>query len=98
MLTVIDVHNRRCLAVKVDCKLNSRRVLECLAEMVILQGPPDHIRLDNGSEFNSIAVGDWLRCVGVKSPFIEPGSPWQNGCIESFNSKLRDAASELGDI
>lgn len=90
MLTVIDEYSRRCLAVKVDRKLNSESVLECLAELFVRHGPPDHIRSDNGSEFTAIAVRDWLDRVGVKTLFIEPGSPWENGYNESFNSKLRD--------
>jgi putative transposase len=90
MLTVIDEYSRRCLAVKVDRKLNSRSVLECLAELFVQHGPPDHIRPDNGSEFTATAVREWLGRVGLKTLFVEPGSPWENGCNESFNSKLRD--------
>ena len=90
MLTVIDEFTRRCLAVKVDRKLNSQSVLECLAELFVQHGPPDHIRSDNGSEFTATAVREWLGRVGVKTLFIEPGSPWENGYNESFNSKLRD--------
>lgn len=90
MLTVIDEFSRRCLAVKVDRKLNSQSVLECLAELFVRHGPPDHIRSDNGPEFTAIAVREWLGRVGVKTLFIEPGSPWENGYNESFNGKLRD--------
>jgi putative transposase len=76
MLTVIDEYSRRCLAVKVDRKLNSRSVLECLAELFVQHGPPDHIRSDNGSEFTATAVREWLGRVSVKTLFIEPGNPW----------------------
>jgi putative transposase len=65
-------------------------VLACLTELFTRHGPPDHIRSDNGSEFTAIAVRDWLARVGVKTLFIEPGSPWENGYNESFNGKLRD--------
>ena len=90
MLVVIDEHTRECLAIEVDRKLNSRRVLDTLAELFIEHGPPEHIRSDNGPEFIAIALRDWLVRLGVKTLFIEPGSPWENGYCESFNSKLRD--------
>ena len=90
MLTVIDEFTRRCLAIKVDRKLKSDDVLEGLADLFVQHGPPDHIRSDNGSEFTAHAVRDWLGRIGVKTLFIEPGSPWENGYNESFNGKLRD--------
>ena len=65
-------------------------VLHCLTELFVQHGPPDHIRSDNGSEFTAHAVRDWLGRIGVKTLYIEPGSPWENGYNESFNSKLRD--------
>ena len=90
MLTVIDEFTRRCMAIVVDRRLNSDKVLHCLTDLFIEHGPPDHIRSDNGPEFTANAVRDWLARVGVKTLFIEPGSPWENGYNESFNSKLRD--------
>ena len=90
MLTVIDEFTRQCLAIIVDRKLNSDNVLHCLTDLFVQHGLPDHIRLDNGSEFTANAVRAWLGRVGVKTLFIEPGSPWENGYNESFNSKLRD--------
>ena len=90
MLTVIDEFTRRCLAIHVDRKLNSQSVLECIADLFVRHGPPDHIRSDNGAEFTAIAVREWLGRIGVKTLFIEPGSPWENGYNESFNGKLRD--------
>jgi transposase InsO family protein len=60
------------------------------AELFVRHGAPDHIRSDNGSEFTADAVRDWLRRVDVKTLYIEPGSPWENGYNESFNGKLRD--------
>lgn len=90
MLTVIDEFTRRCLAIVVERKLQSDHVLHCLAELFVRHGPPDHIRSDNGSEFTAIAVRTWLGRVGVKTLYIEPGSPWENGYNESFNGKLRD--------
>ena len=90
MLTVIDEFTRRCLAIVVDRRLNSDNVLHCLTELFVRHGPPDHIRSDNGSEFTAKAVRGWLGRIGVETLFIEPGSPWENGYNESFNSKLRD--------
>ncbi len=90
MLTVIDEFTRQCLAIPVDRKLNSESVLECIAGLFVKHGPPDHIRSDNGAEFTANAVREWLGRVGVKTLYIEPGSPWENGYNESFNGKLRD--------
>jgi transposase InsO family protein len=64
-------------------------VLECLAELFIIHGTPDYLRSDNGPEFVAEILRGWLQRLGVKTLFIEPGSPWENGYIESFNGKLR---------
>ena len=90
MLTVIDEYTRKCLAIRFGRKLNADAVLHCLTELFTMHGPPDHIRSDNGSEFTAKAVRTWLTRLGVKTLYIEPGSPWENGYNESFNSKLRD--------
>jgi len=90
MLTVIDEFTRECLAIEVARRLRHDDVLQVLADLFTRHGPPDHIRSDNGSEFTAIAVREWLPRVGVKTLYIEPGSPWENGYNESFNGKLRD--------
>ena len=90
MLTVIDEFARRCLAIVVARKLRSDDVLHCLTDLFVAHGPPEHIRSDNGPEFVARNVREWLGRIGVKTLFIEPGSPWENGYCESFNSKLRD--------
>ena len=90
MLTVVDEYTRECLAIVVARKLDSTQVLETLAELFIHKGPPQHIRSDNGPEFCAQAVKNWLSRLQVKTLFIEPGSPWENGYVESFNGKLRD--------
>ncbi len=90
MLTLIDEYTRECLAIDVGRQLTSEDVLERLSDLFVRRGVPDHIRSDNGSEFTAGKVRDWLARVGVKTLFIEPGSPWENGYIESFNGKLRD--------
>lgn len=89
-LNIIDEFTRESLAIKVKRSLKSEDVLECLTELFCAKGVPDHIRSDNGSEFTANLVRKWLNELGVKTLFIEPGSPWENGYIESFNGKLRD--------
>lgn len=90
MLTVIDEYTRECLAIDVARDLRSDDVLERLAWLMATRGVPGHIRSDNGAEFTAKAVRSWLGRVGVKTLYIEPGSPWENGYIESFTGKLRD--------
>jgi len=90
MLTMIDEFTRECLAIDVSRSLTSEDVLERLSDLFIHRGPPEYIRSDNGPEFTAHRVRDWLKNVGVKTLFIEPGSPWENGFIEAFNGKLRD--------
>ena len=90
MLTVIDEFSRTCLAIHVKRKLNSQDVLSILAKLFVWHGPPRHIRSDNGPEFIAKAVRQWLARLHVKTLFITPGSPWENGYNESFNGKLRD--------
>ena len=90
MLNVIDEYSRECLTIYVDRKLTSKEVLYKLSELFIIYGVPDYIRSDNGSEFVAKELRNWLQRIGVKTAYIEPGSPWENGYIESFNGKLRD--------
>jgi len=90
MLTIVDEFTRECLAIDVARKLTSEDVLERLSDLFVRRGVPDHIRSDNGSEFTAKRVREWLERVGVKTLYIEPGSPWENGYVESFNGKLRD--------
>lgn len=90
MLNLIDEFSRECLAIRVDRRLRSTDVIDVLSDLFILRGVPDHIRSDNGPEFIAKAVREWIVAVGAKTAYIEPGSPWENGYCESFNSKLRD--------
>jgi putative transposase len=90
LLNIIDEYTRECLAIVVKRKLTSQEVIDTLFDLFILRGIPEHIRSDNGPEFTARAVRKWLGRIGVKTLFIEPGSPWENGYIESFNGKLRD--------
>ena len=90
MLCVIDEFTREALAIRVKRRLNATDVLETLADLMILRGPPDYVRSDNGPEFIARALREWIAAVGSKTAYIEPGSPWENGYCESFNGKLRD--------
>jgi putative transposase len=90
MLNVIDEFTRECLAIRVGRKLNSVDVVDLLSDLFILRGVPGHVRSDNGPEFIAKAVRAWIAAVGATTAYIEPGSPWENGYCESFNSKLRD--------
>ncbi len=91
MLTIIDEYTRECLAILVARRIRSDDILHLLAELFADRGPPDHIRSDNGPEFTAKEVREWRCRIHVKTLFIEPGSPWENGFNESFNGKLRDA-------
>jgi transposase InsO family protein len=90
ILNIIDEYTRECLLTRVERHLTHEEVLESLAWLFLTRGIPVHIRSDNGSEFTAQRVREWLGRLGVKTLFIEPGSPWENGYIESFNGKMRD--------
>jgi len=90
MLTIMDEWSRECLAIDVSRRLRSEDVLERLTDLFVRRGTPAYLRSDNGSEFTAKAVREWLQRVGVRTLYIEPGSPWENGYIESFNGKLRE--------
>ena len=90
MLNIIDEFTRECLAIRVARRLRSIDVIDLLSDLFILRGVPGHIRSDNGPEFIARAVQDWIGAVGARTSYIERGSPWENGFIESFNARLRD--------
>jgi len=90
ILAILDEYTRECLAILVDRHITSQDVIDQLFNLFVFRGIPEHIRSDNGPEFTSKAIRRWLNKLGVKTLFIEPGSPWENGYIESFNGKLRD--------
>ncbi len=77
-------------AIKVKRKLNSDDVIDALSDLFITRGVPAFIRSDNGPEFVAQNVRDWIRAVGATTAYIDPGSPWENGCYESFNARFRD--------
>ena len=90
LLNILDEHSRECLSIDVARRLNSEDVLDRLWQLMCSRGVPDYIRSDNGPEFTANRVREWLERLGAKTLFIEPGSPWENGYLESFNGKLRD--------
>jgi putative transposase len=90
ILNVIDEFTKEPLMIRAARKLNSTDVVDVLTDLFILRGPPDYIRSDNGPEFVAQKVRDWIGAVGAKTAYIEPGSPWENGYIESFNARMRD--------
>ena len=90
ILNVIDEFTRESLAVKVQRHLGHEEVQECLTDLFCERGVPVHLRSDNGPEFIANALREWLNKLSVKPLFIEPGSPWENGYVESFNGKMRD--------
>jgi len=90
ILTIMDEYTRECLALFVARHITSQDVIDQLFQLFVLRGIPEHIRSDNGPEFTARAVRAWLDRLGVKTLFIERGSPWENGYIESFNGKMRD--------
>lgn len=89
-LTVIDEYTRECLSLCTDYRLGADEVMDVLTDLFTSRGVPDHIRSDNGSEFTAKSIKEWLGRLGVKTLYIAPGSPWENGYNESFNGRLRD--------
>ena len=90
MLTILDEYTRECHVLQADRALKSGDVLEWMAKAIQEHGAPAYLRSDNGSEFIAKAVQTWLSENRIKTIYIEPGSPWQNGYVESFHGRLRD--------
>ena len=90
ILVVIDEFTRECLAIEVGRSFTARDVIMTLQYLFAVRGAPEYLRSDNGPEFIAYAVQDWLKASGIKTMYIKPGAPWENGYIESFHDKLRD--------
>ena len=90
LLTIIDEYSRACLAIEVARRLTSEDVPDRLTQLFVQRGAPNYIRSHNGGGFTAKAVRQWLWRIGVRTLYIEPASPWENGYLESFNGKLRD--------
>jgi len=89
-LSIVDEHTRECLALKADRSITSEDVIDTLAELFAMRGVPKCIRSDNGPEFISKAIQSWLKKLQIETLYVTPGSPWENGFVESFHSRLRD--------
>ena len=90
ILAILDEYTRECLSLSVARQIDSQGVLDRLYNLFMHRGTPEHIRSDNGPEFTAKAVREWLGRLDVGTLFIEPGSPWENGYVESFFGKMRD--------
>jgi len=90
LLPIVDEYTRECLSLDVARSIKAADVIETLRHLFAVRGKPRFIRSDNGPEFIAHAVRDWLAASGIETLYIEPGSPWENGYCESFNSRLRD--------
>jgi len=90
LLNIVDEFTHECLAIRVARRLKSIDVIDLLSDLFMLRGVPEHIRSDNGPEFLATGVQEWIAAVGAKTAYITPGSPWENGFIESLNARLRD--------
>lgn len=89
-LNLIDEYSRECLACIPRRRWRHREIMEVLSSLFITKGTPEYLRSDNGSEFIAKSLQDMLLKLEIKPTYIEPGSPWENGYCESFNSKMRD--------
>jgi transposase InsO family protein len=89
-LSIEDEYTRECLCLKVDRSITNEDVIDTLAELFAMRGVPEHVRSDNGPEFIARAIRHWLEQLEVKTLYIEPGAPWENGFAESFHSRFRD--------
>jgi putative transposase len=94
-LTVTDEWTKEGLAIEVDGRIRSPRVIEVLSRLVSERGAPLYLRSDNGPEFVSRALLTWITSMGIDTALIDPGKPWQNGATESFNGKFRDECLSL---
>jgi putative transposase len=94
-LTIVDEYTHESLAIDVAGSIRSRRVIEQLAQLISVHGAPRYLRSDNGPEFVSRAILEWLQTAGIETALIDPGKPWQNGANESFNGKFRDECLSL---
>ena len=95
LLNIIDEFTRECLAAHVDTSITADHLCSVLDRLVALRGAPAYLRCDHGPEFVAYALSDWCRFNNAATTFIDPGSPWQNAWVESFNSRFRDELLNL---
>ena len=90
ILTLLDEHTRQCLAIHPAWSIRARDVITIVEAAIARYGVPEHLRSDNGPEFIAYGMQDWLKAQRIKTLYIRPGSPWENGCIGGLHDKLRD--------
>ena len=98
LLTVVDEYTRECLAIHVGRSLRSPHVIECLGDLMVQRGVPEHLRSDNGPEFTARAVRLWLQGVGATTLFITPGSPWENGYVAVQDKCPSNCSAEMSPV
>jgi putative transposase len=90
LLNIVDEHTREVLAMRVGRSCDADQVVAVIESLVAERGAPQHLRMDNGPELIAWALRDWCRLAGTATAYIEPGSPWENPFVESFNGRVRD--------
>jgi putative transposase len=90
LTNIVDEHTREALDMRVGRTCTADGVVETLDRLVAVRGAPGFLRMDNGPEFIAWAIKDWCRMAGTGTVYIEPGSPWENPFVESFNGRVRD--------
>jgi putative transposase len=98
MLNIVDEHTRQALAMDVDRSMGADHVVAVIQRLVRERGAPGHLRMDNGPELIAWSLRDWCRLTGTGTVYIEPGSPWENPWIESFNGRVRDELLNINEF
>jgi putative transposase len=98
LANIVDEHTREALAMRVGRSCTADDLVEVLAGLVAVRGAPEHLRMDNGPELLAWALGDWCRLSGTRTSYIEPGAPWENPHVESFNGRVRDELLNLEEF
>lgn len=98
MLNIVDEHTREALAIEVHRSMGADQVVAVIQRLVDERGAPRHLRMDNGPELIAWALRDWCRLTGTGTMYIEPGSPWENPWIESFNGRVRDELLNINEF
>jgi hypothetical protein len=94
-LSIVDEYTRECLALEVDRSITAEKVIDVLVDLFRIRGVPKHIRSDNGPEFIAQVIRRWLTQAGVETLYVEPGSPWENGC--AIPASLQNLSRQAGD-
>jgi putative transposase len=98
LANIVDEHTREALAMRVGRTCTADDLIEVLAGLVAVRGAPERLRMDNGPELIAWALRDWCRLTGTRTTYIEPGAPWENPYVESFNGRVRDELLNLEEF